>query len=814
MRTVKFADVRSNIIESMRKRMLIPIIGSGFTRGCNSLYGTVPSGEDYRNYMIKAIESTGTLKPDENKVLQSETFSAISSVYHAEVPVEKQHKYLKDHFTKVSIEPYKKNLLSLQWPYIYTLNIDDAIERNSAFRTVIYSNRRVRKDIFDDNKCVIKLHGDITEMLSYEDTVSEIFDQAQYVTSLHKNASLLSRLTHDFLYQNLLYIGCSLSDEIDLLSVSANSTPSENARFFCTVKIPSRLEEIKLESYKITHCVVFESYQEIYDLIYEAALEAEKIEPKEIDYYQTYKFTNLKEEFNPNKSYLFHGKSLINKDRSITLPYFFISRDVTDEVIQNIDTYSIQFLLGGGCSGKTYIGIDVARRIRDRDVFVFTSKECLGDDALNSLLGRGNCLIIADSNTLNIRQIERLIKSKNRLKKLSISIIIIENKNNRDLAGLIRLLELNDIIEPNSIPQIEISNKFSKEEIAKLNERLVTATFGVFSENRTIADNIIESSHKLIEKNRFDSIVPHFDSERKVACLIALATENKVYSSRVVELDLMPEVYEQERASRPLIEIESTWAFEKSTANNSPTKYVVNAKYWLYNQLSAFAKEKKNHVPIINAYRRIISRLIEIYGKPSLLYGDKYAQYKPYILFDNINEIFKVQGLALIRGIYENLNDLLSSDPNYMHQRAKCYIKSASFEREAPNKMMYLKKAYRDANVAHSVFEKRYEDTGNEKTLISIAHVEYTKALVLCHQANVNSYQDGSQNTNAVKLLHNALCSPYNSYDFAKSDTYNYGNVVLNLVTELIASKSLVDESVHEQLDELFMLIKACTTIQ
>ena len=100
MRTVKFADVRSNIIESMRKRMLIPIIGSGFTRGCNSLYGTVPSGEDYRNHMIKAIESTGTLKPDENKVLQSETFSAISSVYHAEVPVEKQHKYHGDHYRR------------------------------------------------------------------------------------------------------------------------------------------------------------------------------------------------------------------------------------------------------------------------------------------------------------------------------------------------------------------------------------------------------------------------------------------------------------------------------------------------------------------------------------------------------------------------------------------------------------------------------------------------------------------------------------------------------------------------------------------
>lgn len=253
MKIVKFPDVRNNIIDSMRKRMLIPIIGSGFTGGCNSLHGTVPTGNAYRDYMIKAIESKGTFRPDEIETLKSEPFSVISSAYHAELPIEKQHEYLKEHFTKVSIESYKKNFISLQWPYIYTLNIDDAIERNSAFHTVIYSNRPVRNNIFDDNKCVIKLHGDITEILSYEDAVSEIFDQAQYITSLHKNTSLLSRLTHDFLYQNLLYIGCSLSNEIDLLSVSASSTSSENARFFCTTKVPTRLEEIKLESYKITH---------------------------------------------------------------------------------------------------------------------------------------------------------------------------------------------------------------------------------------------------------------------------------------------------------------------------------------------------------------------------------------------------------------------------------------------------------------------------------------------------------------------------------------------------------------------------------
>ena len=200
--------------------------------------------------------------------------------------------------------------------------------------------------------------------MNYEDSVSEIFDQNQYIASLHQNASLLSKLTHDLSYQNIVYIGCSLADEIDLLSVSESLMPNENIRFFCTTKTPSRLEQINLGRYKITHCIVFESYQEIYSLLYDAAQEAERIASTEIEHYRTYKFESLSEDFTLNKSYLFHGKGLINKDRSVTLPYFFISRNVTDQLIENMQTHNLQLLLGGGCSGKTYIAIDVATRDR------------------------------------------------------------------------------------------------------------------------------------------------------------------------------------------------------------------------------------------------------------------------------------------------------------------------------------------------------------------------------------------------------------------------------------------------------------------
>lgn len=75
MKIVKFNDVREIIIESIRKRMLIPILGSGFTRGCNAFQGNVPSGLDYQQHMIDAIRSSGEFTSDEISSLYSALFS-------------------------------------------------------------------------------------------------------------------------------------------------------------------------------------------------------------------------------------------------------------------------------------------------------------------------------------------------------------------------------------------------------------------------------------------------------------------------------------------------------------------------------------------------------------------------------------------------------------------------------------------------------------------------------------------------------------------------------------------------------------------
>lgn len=804
---VLYSEVKSEIQQQLKRAALIPILGSGFTRGCTSRNGTVPSGDDYKEYMIDQIMKIRGYDDSKRLGYEKKQFSNISTIYHEIVPKEAQRDYLRNNFTKVELSLEKKNFLNINWPYVYTLNSDDAIENNSRYTTVIYSNRKVSHEIFSTDKCTIKLHGDIGDILRYEDSKCEIFDLPQYIQSLNENRILLDKLKHDYEFMNLMYIGCSLSLEIDLLSIASKATIN-GSRYYCTAKQPDEDDLLMLSKYGITHCVIFDSYDAIYTELAVSAEEAEKIGKSDLDEYKTFEVTELPDGFDTNKAYLFHGQSLINKERRVCIPSFFISRKITDQLTTSVKTKGTQILVGSGCSGKTYVTIDLARRIVDKDVFVFQSRERINDDAFSSLLLRENCLIITDSKALSGQQIESVIRSDLERIKRQNSFVIVESKSNRDLMSLLSLLRITDVIKNDELIPYELKNRLTAEESKELNEKLVKSSFGIFSENKSISDNIIDISERLIQKSQFDRIAPRMKTVKEVACLIALATMEKIYSEDVVILNLEEEFVLQKKSAFPLIEDEGTWDFERSTGNNSQMKYVVNAEYWLFNQLDSLAKASSGQKMIIGAYRYIVQKIIEHYGKPDLKRGERHAPYKEYILFDNINQIFVSQGNALIRGIYESLNDLLSTDPNYLHQRAKCYIRSSYITSDFSKKQAWLIQAQRDASSSQKIFEERYIESGNEKVQISSDHALYTVALTLCHLAKLANYKDLKLNENAINNLYSAVSSPYNSMEFIKKDkAYNYDNVIEEIIAIFAADISLIpSEKARRNVEELIKI--------
>lgn len=813
MEIVSFAEIKEDLLSNLKRKTLLPILGSGFTRNCQSSNGKVPSGEDYRQHMIEQLLETQNFDKDDTTKLTNQSFSNICDIYFKLTDIEKQKKYLRNNFTNVVLPQNKKNFLSLDWPYIYTLNIDDAIEKNSDYNCVICSNRKVEDDIYNAEKCVIKLHGDVWEMLKYKDDHSQVFSKKQYIDSLNDNTSLLRRLKHDSSCHNLIYIGCSLDDEIDLLSVRPYSEISSVVkRYVCVTETPSFLQKINLETYGITHCVIFDSFDSIYDELFELGVESRKICYDELEKHKHFSFKKCLDSYEDNKPYLLFGKSLLNKYREVTYPYFFITRRHTNTVLKNLENYPIQFIIGTRCSGKTYSLFDIISKIKDKDTYIFETKDRLTETAFHEMLEKNNSVILFDNASLSVPQIDYLIKSIHTIKQRNIKIIVTINKSERDILGLLSLCIKKEIISHKDIPVIEISNRFDEAELDRINPLLTSTTMGVFREKQSILDNILYISDSLNEKSKYNAIIPKTETTKQLAALIALATERKIYSSRAVMLDVYDEFELQKKCSSPLIETEATWAFERNPKDNSPYKYILNAEFWLCRHLSSFARNPQNCTKIVAAYRYIIDKIIENDQGPNIHFVNKKGSYKEYILFDNINRIFNTgsssnkEGLMIVKSIYDGLNTLLSVDPNYMHQRAKCYIRLSRFENNHSKKIEYLDKAFRDTNVAIQIFEERYTESLNEHIQISLAHLKYTQALIWCHRCKINYYSDIKENSKAILLLQEALTSPFNSYEYARKDIYNYDDVISEIIHSSIANKKLVTDEAAQCLSALFKI--------
>ena len=231
MNILRFDDIREDLINYFRSKSILPIFGSGFSCGEKAKNGTVPSGETLKEYMIDTLSHHKDFASEKDLAeLKNKQFSEVASFFEDDdyVSISDRRKYYENNFTDVKLSEEKKQILEIDWDYIYTLNIDDAIENNSLYKKTIISNRKPFQDIFDDKK-LIKLHGDAYDFITYEDSSCKIFTRKDYALSIKTNANLLSRLEHDLANQNVLYIGCSLDDEFDLLTVS--NLPKESNKY-------------------------------------------------------------------------------------------------------------------------------------------------------------------------------------------------------------------------------------------------------------------------------------------------------------------------------------------------------------------------------------------------------------------------------------------------------------------------------------------------------------------------------------------------------------------------------------------------------
>lgn len=526
--------------------------------------------------------------------------------------------YFSKNFTQVKIDEGKINFLHLNWPYVYTLNIDDGIEKNSNF-TVILPRKDFYERYIEEFNSVFKVHGDVHNYLKYlnDDEYREdiIFNKKQYIDSLKSNKKMLAKFKDDFGTNNLMYIGCSLDDEPDLLSIVTESLKNSHAHrktyYVSDIELDQEMQD-NLEDYGITICIVIKDY----NLFYEKLVKDVSMLPKEklnfIDFYREPEIIYLDKE-KSNLEFLLTSDNLVPTPykRKILKPIFFIERTViSSNILENLKFYSpIHIIYGHRLSGKTYCLFGVYENIKDKERYFFPSNTQISDKALEDLLNKKNVALFFDTKSLTSEQLTTIIDWKGKILDNHTYIVICINTSDRYAVNLIAdninykttLLKnvfdlnesdkINSIFESNNMPRFG----FVKKSFNNLKSREEKKYF-------TLLDNLFRIANAFSKGNNFYSYpeLSKISTEQDLAIIILLATEQIITTYDMYYFDIARECSVFSEKFPMLAE----WVYidDCILRKGSKQKLNSNTRYYLLKILGEYSLNVNKHSDIIAAY--------------------------------------------------------------------------------------------------------------------------------------------------------------------------------------------------------------------
>lgn len=769
IRIVKYSDIENDIITFFKNSNLIPIVGSGISCGVSACKGKVPSGSKYMEHMSEELKKK--ISDDSQNIVSQASFSQLCEYYDSLIDKQIRTKYLRENFRGAcfAVDDIRKSFFEIDWPYVYTLNIDDAIENSTKFKNIILPGREVRDEAFDECSCLIKLHGDINDILTYRDA-TKVFSTIEYVKSIENNKCLLEKLKNDYINQNLIYIGCSLSDEFDIKllgSFSAKFEKKEKLRkiILFVQGVPNEFEIIRYKNCGITDIVTFDNFQSMYESLLNSWKKSQEIDSDEISYYEKYDIVKLRPKSEENYACFFYGQSLLDVGaRKIIYPHYFICRRIAKKITDNLDQNTLHIIVGGRISGKSYVLADLYERILDRKVCFFDAKIRLSNNALNDILAYKNAVVLFDSGTLNREQLTIVLQHMRDINKNKSNCIFCINASDRELQDVVKIQRREDAFLER-IKIYNLQNRFSSKEIWEINSLLPAANIPVYKKTHSIIDHILYAEDQLQQESRFSEFNISVKTDKELVFFIIMATKEKMTSLETIKFDVDREAMRIADQYPPLIERVASLKIEKSANDISSVKYILNSKYWLRRQLYEYVKNKENYKTVLRAYKYIIEKIVD---RSSKKYPER-RLYKDYILFDTINDIFLNEfggNIKLIVDIYAEIHELIATDYNYLHQYAKALIHySYTFTNRNDHYLQrtsILLKAKEQAAIAESIAEECYNRTKNENILISIAHINFSQASIACSLCRMHDYTNDEEVKECMAITAMAIDSPYN----------------------------------------------------
>ena len=492
MEQFKLDEQGQNILINLfRNNGIVPVLGAGITRGLAARKGyTVPDGNELKKYMISEIIRKDKSLESEEEVMSHDAFSQVAQVFERKFSDPSDSAvadYFYNHFTQVKIvdESLKRFLNSINWECVYTLNIDNAIEETSKNEWELFlPTPHFDKRLISGSKRLYKIHGDISTFLKNLNYNMLIFTEEQYLKSLENYKDFHNSLKSDCENKSLIYIGCSLDDELDIKYSVLNNQKDmlsigNNYRIYVTKGKLSSYKKEKLEAFRITHYIELNDdsdFSRLYDLLFDCYEKSQKENIGTVERYRYVKFDCIENDREVNIKYLTCISS--NQEK---LPYYFIKRD--DNHLNKLTEERLNVILGRRLSGKTMMAYGILEYYTSKSRYYVPSSVTIDLELAKAFIGLKNAIIIFDSNSYDDIVLQYLMEN------------IVPENNSYICVVLNTFDSICDIVAYNPqkvnsfIDDRTQKGYLSKDETTRLNEKLNELQIAKFSDTSNILDN-------------------------------------------------------------------------------------------------------------------------------------------------------------------------------------------------------------------------------------------------------------------------------------------------------------------------------------
>lgn len=723
------AEARRILIQVLGTKRCVPFLGAGFSSGERAKNGSVPSVAEFSSIMVNELIKQ-PVYADKKSWLEKQGFFKLADYYWKNAISEDRDKLLIDRFTNVRVSSAKKQFLNCGWHNIVTLNIDDGIERaNSKFKTIL-PHSSLKSHIYKLNDLLVKVHGDAFKDASASASSPQvIFSRKSYWDSASSNKDVLRLFSTNWKENNILFIGCSLTDEFDLLYSLSSPTedpyPDTYRIFFTDRKTADDVDfmtTLELD-YKITHILVVDDWDDIYKMCvsYFPVDSSNGIE--KLEEFSFSRFQPLRSTFENVIEHLLQTDTMLQKIShfELLLPEYLIERKITRGILSSVHSETFTLVEGRRFSGQSSLLKKLAVRLQPAKVYFFPSGTEISIATLEAISFIENSYFLFDGRTLNHGHLDWLLHSEHVFNKNNNKVVIVSSTTDGGL----------------STPLIDrYGEKISfrlKQELDVDETKSINAELDEVGISRIVSGaSILDSIHSIARRyDDFQSnIFPRHSefTDMELHFLLLLFTNEKVSTLESAYVGFSGTDFNgfAKKCSSLVLQEENT----VNPTSRGRYNILLNCKPWcasIFNQYELVHSTDECQELVNSLIKKLDNSM---FGKGIFI---------QLIRVDNLRILFPKQHGYFIGRLFEGLRFMFNNSPDFWLQWGKAVLYTSRDIDALSDSVNYVKKAIAD---------------GSESTKRNATH---TLALISGKLAELSHFNSVPANVMAIKSYANAI---------------------------------------------------------